>query len=96
MVEGDHNRAAAGCSLLCIQGMEQASPDPTMWLSSTTFITYPKQRRTFLAERIKLWDIFRFNKLSGGVGRSGFFSCVFSNVKITEHFMYYYFFLGMS
>lgn len=74
---------SAGCSLLRVQGMEQASRDPTTQLSDTTFITYSKQQRNFLAERIKLWDIFRFNKLSGGLGKNQDFSIVcFQTLKL--------------
>lgn len=88
--------SAVGSSLHCgmdscfSASQEQSTPDRTPPRSpgSTTFMTYPEEQKNFLAERIKLWDIFRFNKLSGGgKGKSGFFSCVFSNIKITERFL---------
>lgn len=50
-----------------------------------TSIADPTQQRNFLAERTKLWDIFRFNKLSRGQGKIRISQlCVFKHENYGE------------
>lgn len=77
-----------GSLLLCIPGTEQARQDPTAQPRRHNFHDLPKKSRETFWQRELSFGIFSDLISSvGGKGRSEFFSCVFSNIKITERFL---------